>query len=257
MLNNLPLLKVYLLTTLVLISHPALSRSSGGDETDNTVSTQLCSNPDTSVSLTTACHAWGLEWQLITHKNGGIIGEDEAQDIIKTFDSFAEALKCIDYSDTSGGTSGSDCAVSGEYRLPNIKELAKMFRYTPAKDENGHYVTETGNTALSDVVMRTWFNAAYFKAEGSTLSLSTEYDINSGIEPYIMSSTYRDIDLVDGNSDVQVLLMNLMTGAIMSFNRYGDMCPITGKNGNCSSPIERDKSKNPIFVFRVKTYTPS
>lgn len=226
--------------------------SDGGDEEDTTpdIASSPCSNNPGVVT----CQAWGLEWQLIVDAGGGSIGEPV--DVHKTFNSFSSALDCA-----NGDGTDVECDFDNNegWRLPNIRELSKLFRYTPVKDDNGHYIEEIGNTALTYATMRNWFKEKYFKPESTTLTLSDgNGDITTGIEPYLLSSTYRDLDLNDDNTDVQVLAMNLMTGAIVSMTRSGRICSIGRKDGQCGGmTVARDKDINPIFVIKVKTFTPT
>ncbi len=243
---------VFILCILFICSGHAHARSGGGNEDDTTVSAALCSeNP---VTADTACHAWGLEWDLIKDPEGGVVGGGGVIEVVKEFDTFPEALSCTVTDEVTSG------CVEG-WRLPNIKELAKMFRYTPTKDDNGNYIAEIGNTALSHTSTRQWFNGKYFNGVTATSQVlsGANHNIEAGIEPYIISSTYRDLDMDSSNGDVQVLMMNLMTGAIMAFTRGGKFCTVAGANGTCSNAahvITRDKDINPIFAFRVKTYVP-
>ena len=237
----------------VLFNVQVQAGSEGGDEEDVTVSASLCNLSE----ISTVCHAWGLEWQLIVDADGGEIGGGGggAVDVHKTFDSFTDALDCAN---GTGTGDNPECKINNKgWRLPNIRELSKLFRYTPVKDDNGHYIEEIGNTALTYDTMRNWFKAKYFKPESTTIVLSdANSDITTGIEPYLLSSTYRDLDSNDDNTDVQVLAMNLMTGAIVSMTRGGRFCPIGRKDGQCGGVTDvRDKDVNPIFVIKVKTYT--
>lgn len=236
----------------VLFNVQVAARSAGGDEEDTTP--DIANFPCSDNSTEPVCQAWGLEWQLIVDDAGGEIAST-AVDVHKTFDSFTDALDCAN-GDGSGGCGGSD------WRLPNIRELSKLFRYTPTKDINGHYIEEIGNTALTYATMRNWFIAKYFNGESGTLALSdVNGDITAGIEPYLLSSTYRDLDLDDDNTVTQVLAMNVMTGEIVSMSRgvnggsFG-FCFIARKDGQCGGVNEpRSNSTAPVFVIKVKTFT--
>lgn len=237
----------------VLFNVQVQAGSEGGDEEDTTVSAALCSES----LIADSCHAWGLEWQLIVDVNGGDVGGNSVA-VHKTFDSFTDALDCA-----NGDGSDKGCEIDDEgWRLPNIRELSKLFRYTPVKDDNGHYIEEIGNTALTYATMRNWFITKYFNGESGTLALSDgNGDITTGIEPYLLSSTYRDLDLDDDNGDVQVLAMNLMKGAIVSMTRGEDssfsFCSVGGKNGTCGQvATTRNSNTNPVFVIKVKTFAP-
>lgn len=237
--------------------------SDGGDEEDTTP--DIASSPCSDNPGEATCQAWGLEWQLIVDESGGDLGGGggggETVDVHKTFDSFTAALDCAN---GTGTGDNPECKINNQgWRLPNIRELSKLFRYTPVKDDNGHYIEEIGNTALTYATMRNWFKEKYFEPEeGTTLALSdVNGDITTGIEPYLLSSTYRDLDLDDDNTDVQVLAMNLMTGAIVSMTRGEDssfsFCSVGGKNGTCGQvATTRNSNTNPVFVIKVKTFAP-
>ena len=243
---------VFIFGLAVLFSSQVQAGSDGGDEEDTTP--DIASSPCSDNPGVVTCQAWGLEWQLIVVEDGGELGIDTV-DVHKTFDSFTAALDCA-----NGDGTDVECDFDNDdegWRLPNIRELSKLFRYTPVKDDNGHYIEEIGNTALTYATMRNWFKGKYFKPESTTLALSdANGDITTGIEPYLLSSTYRDLD--DDNTDVQVLAMNLMKGTIVSMTREGRFCPIARKDGECGGVTDvRDKDVNPIFVIKVKTYVPS
>lgn len=239
---------IFIFGLAVLFNAQVQAGSKGGDEEDTTPT--IAASPCSENLTESICQAWGLEWQLIVDTDGGDTGGTVA--VHKTFDSFTAALDC------ANGDGSNECGGS-EWRLPNIRELSKLFRYTPVKDVNGHYIEEIGNTALTYATMRNWFKTKYFKPESTTLTLSDgNGDITTGIEPYLVSSTYRDLDLNDDNTDVQVLAMNLMTGAIVSMTRSGRICSIGRKDGQCGGmTVARDKDINPIFVIKVKTFTPT
>lgn len=234
---------------ILLSSQFAMAFSDGGDEEDTTVSADLCSKADVTASV---CHAWGLEWELIIVNEGFRDGGNTRRNTIKSFDGFYDALACTAL-DT--GVGNPSCETDTTWRLPNIRELIKMFRYTPEVNENGVYVEEVGNTALAYPTNRKWFNDQYYvNTSNVAVKVSTGYDINDGIEPYILSSTYRDLDGVDGAGGTQVMAMNLMTGAIVTLTTSGDFCAVARKDGTCATNVvTRDKNTKPLFMIRVKT----
>ncbi len=236
------------------MSFQVSAMGSGGDETDDTpdnvAGIKLCTSDPAAKTLN--CNRWGLEWGLINETGGGEISNGEggtvSVDLVTTFSTFAAALDCA-----TGNAAGNGCSNSGDgWRLPNIKELARMFRYTAVP-------SEVGNTALADVAPRKWFDTLYFKGTGGEVVEFADGSNNiiSGITPYILTATYRDLDMNDSNNHVQVLAINLNTGAIMAVDRGDDalkLCPVVNVSGTClGMTTDRDLSETPIIVFKVKT----
>jgi len=221
----------------------------GGDDSnddDTTVYANPCLDGGAYVKKDPLlCHAWGLEW---------VVGDEEvnpgggAMDVVRTANGFTSILDSVETLEENK---------ISDWRLPNIRELSKMFRYTPKLDDNGQYVTEVGNTALAYSGSRYWFADKYFETTANNyVQLSSGTNINNNIEPYLVSSTYRDVDLDEDNGIAQFLAMNLMTGAIASFDQNGNFCGVLGSDGSCNAAVTRDPAVNPFIVVAVRTYTP-
>ena len=109
----------------------------------------------------------------------------------------------------------------GDYRLPTIKELVRLFDYTYVA---GSFVGFDSSTILG----------AYINTEVT----------GDQSKAWIVSSSYRDIDgQYDSTSDrLQILAINVTTGEVQAFepgNKAGgserlDLCTELWSNGDCS-----------------------
>ena len=239
------------------------------DTTTDQGGTKVCSSSDERDK----CGAWGLEWRLIQGDYDFSAANDNSQKegVVYAFNSLDDVRDCLSRSLPDGHKMESVCDDDGPWRLPNIKELSNMFRYTA----DGAY----GNSALKDAMPRTWFHddsnsidkfisyaldgAGSVQADSENFSYhlvgdgGTGRNISDSVTPYILSATYRDTNFdssTEGDQDVQVLAINLKTGEIVSFTRGFKFCRTVSKDGTCTHvSTVRDPAVNPMFVFRVKT----
>lgn len=247
------------------------SRSQDEDTTPSQPSTALCSsasNPNSNSGPEDRCGAWGLEWRLVqgnfdfSADNGGTAVES----VVYAFNSLDDVRRCLKGDLADGHKMKTVCDDGGPWRLPNIKELANMFRYTADSTQ--------GNSALNDAIPREWFhhNQANTNFISYQLSASGDGSIESNSEtsaihlddssirnilgsvtPYVLSATLRDSNNND-DGDVQILAINLKTGAIEAFTRTFQFCPLVSKTATCTHvKTVRNPAVNPMFVFRVKT----
>lgn len=248
----------------------AVSRSQDEDTTPSQPSTSVCSsasnpNSNSSSAPDDRCGAWGLEWRLV---QGAFTFETGTENVVYAFNSLDDVRRCLKGELADGHKMKTVCDDGGPWRLPNIKELANMFRYTAD--------STLGNSALNDAMPRDWFHhnqanrrfiAYELSASGDgSIESNSEYwlshltsdgasnlNISESVTPYVLSATLRDSNNND-DGDVQILAINLKTGAIEAFTRTFQFCPLVSKTATCTHvKTVRNPAVNPMFVFRVKT----
>ena len=176
------------------------------------------SNPD-------ECHRWNLLWQPM--KDSGV---------------FVEQANWV--------TAISNDASGNEWRLPTIKELAKIIEFG----------TPSSSTIIESPVIKKWFTESTYWATNS-VALG-----DGSLNVWLISSSFRDIDDIEdvepSTGNAQVFAINSLTGEIKTFepgatltgNDKGlKLCESLKSDGTCS--YDNGAVTQTIFALKVRTQT--